>query len=297
MGISTSTLAKKHNIQSKVLFEELHSKGLITRQDESWTPTETGIKAGAKVVNSSRYGDYIEWPDDFDILSIEEASDNSNSQTEGALLSSTEIGKKFGFSANKVNFVLSELGWIQKGVKGWVITESGKRQGGVQEKSYRSGFPYVKWPSSLLESKALTNSVDSLTGDGIEKSPVETSTDEIGFREKFEAKHRTTDGHYVRSKAEMLIDNFLYMLEIPHAYERRLPIEEEVYCDFYIPTGKVYIEYWGYENNPKYLARKKEKQAIYKKYNLNLIELSEKEVQNLDDHLPRLLIDFGIQTY
>ena len=47
------------------------------------------------------------------------------------------------------------------------------------------------------------------------------------------------------SKAEMLIDNWLYMAEIVHAYERKLPIEEDVYCDFYIPKGKVYIEYWG----------------------------------------------------
>jgi len=117
------------------------------------------------------------------------------------------------------------------------------------------------------------------------------------FREKFQAKHRSTDGHFVRSKAEMLIDNWLYMAEIVHAYERKLPIEEEVYCDFYIPTGKVYIEFWGYDNDEKYLARKQKKQAIYQKYNFNLIELTDEEVQNLDDILPRMLIKFGVQAY
>jgi hypothetical protein len=57
------------------------------------------------------------------------------------------------------------------------------------------------------------------------------------FREKFEAKHRTQDGHYVRSKAEMIIDNLLYQYGLVHAYERKLPIEEDVYSDFYIPPG------------------------------------------------------------
>lgn len=95
----------------------------------------------------------------------------------------------------------------------------------------------------------------------------------------------------------MLIDNWLYMAEIPHAYERKLPIEEEVYSDFYIPTGKVYIEYWGYENNEKYLARKAEKLEIYKKYDFNLIELNDKDVENMDDILPVLLLKYGVKSY
>lgn len=296
MGNSTSALAKKHKIKPNELFNLLQSKGLISRENDSWVPTDQGVDAGAKVVHSNRFGDYIEWPDNFDVNQLEVSSPATVNKSD-KLLSSTEIGQHFNFSANKVNSIISELGWIQKGVKGWVLTESGKRQGGIQEKHHRSGVPYVKWPASLLGSTVLGHSIKSLTGEDIKQKPLEKKTDDIGFREKFEAKHRTTDGHYVRSKAEMLIDNFLYMLEIPHAYERRLPIEEEAYCDFYIPTGKVYIEYWGYENKPKYLARKKAKQDIYKKYNFNLIELNEKEVQNLDDHLPKLLLEFGIQTY
>jgi hypothetical protein len=82
------------------------------------------------------------------------------------------------------------------------------------------------------------------------------------------------------------------------AYERKLPIEEDVYSDFYIPTGKVYIEYWGYENNEKYLDRKKVKQDLLSnKYDFNLIELEDKDVLNLDDVLPRLLLKHGVQAY
>jgi hypothetical protein len=76
----------------------------------------------------------------------------------------------------------------------------------------------------------------------------------------------------------------------------QLPVEEEIYSDFYIPKGKVYIEYWGYSDEPKYSARKQRKLEIYHKYNFHLIELTDKEMQNLDDTLPKLLLAFGIST-
>ncbi|MCK4440773.1 MAG: hypothetical protein KAU90_02120 [Sulfurovaceae bacterium] len=82
-----------------------------------------------------------------------------------------------------------------------------------------------------------------------------------------------------------------------HAYEKKLPTEENLLSDFYIPEGKIYIEYWGYENQEKYLKRKKIKQNIYKKYKFNLIELNDKDVQNLDDILPKKLLKFGIKSY
>jgi len=99
----------------------------------------------------------------------------------------------------------------------------------------------------------------------------------------------------VRSKAEAIIDDWLYATAcLPHAYERRVPIEEDLYCDFYLPERKVYIEYWGMENDPQYLARKQEKLALYAKYEYNLVELNDDHVKNLDDYLPRLLLKFGV---
>jgi len=123
--------------------------------------------------------------------------------------------------------------------------------------------------------------------------PQNTEADAVEFRDKFRPEHRAQDGHYVRSKSELIIDNWLYVSKIVHAYERKLPIEEELYCDFYIPTGKVYIEYWGLQED-KYLTRKEKKLEIYKKYNLNLIQLVEKDVLNLEDTLPAKLLEFGI---
>ena len=72
---------------------------------------------------------------------------------------------------------------------------------------------------------------------------------------------------------------------------------ERLQLDFYIPTGKVYIEYWGFENNPKYLERKKEKDRVVRKIRFQLDQLEDKDVQNLDDILPELLLKYGVQAY
>lgn len=109
--------------------------------------------------------------------------------------------------------------------------------------------------------------------------------EEKNFRSKFRATYRTDDGHKVRSKAEQIIDNWLYHNKIIHAYERRVPIEEELFCDFFIPIGKVWIEYWGLEDE-KYLKRKELKKELYKKYDKNLIDLTDKDIEKLDDILP-----------
>jgi hypothetical protein len=175
-------------------------------------------------------------------------------------------------------------------LKGWVATDQGIKQGAVQSEDTRSGAPYVRWPKTIAQSSLLLSSISGADS----SSPFEGSAN---APMKHQAAHRATDGHFVNSKAEMLIDNWLYMAEIVHAYERRLPIEENVYCDFYIPTGKVYIEYWGHDNDPKSLARKEKKLAIYEKYGFKLIELDDTDVQNLDDILPRLLLKCGVQAY
>lgn len=287
--ISTTALAQLYNITAKEMFVQLLNFGLIEKKGEVWSLTNQGVEKGGKFVNSKRFGKYITWPENIDL----------EVNPSGKLISSTIIGKKYNLSANKINFLLSELGWVYKGLKGWLTTPQGVRQGGIQDEDKKSGIPYVRWPESILDSKILINSVEQLSGSKFSDDPVaeKTTEEEKGFREKFVAKHRATDGHFVRSKAEMLIDNWLYMAEIVHAYERKLPVEEDVYCDFYIPTGKVYIEYWGYEEDSKYLRRKETKKEIYQKYGFNLIELRDRDVQNLDDILPRLLLKHGIQAY
>ena len=94
-----------------------------------------------------------------------------------------------------------------------------------------------------------------------------------------------------------MVDNWLYNRHIAHAYERKLPgIPEDVISDFYLPQGRVYIEVWGMEKIAAYAHRMREKLEIYRRYEFQLIELRDAELNNIDDHLPRRLRDFGIKV-
>ncbi|AXX85696.1 glycerol kinase [Aliarcobacter skirrowii] len=285
--ISTTALAKKNSLMAKDLFLKFYNYGFIDKDEaDSWILTQKGISFGGTCLESKQYGKYIAWPENIDL---------NNFKIE--MLNATKLGQYFSLSARKTNVILSELGWTKKGIKGWLITSQGEKVGGLQSEDFKSGIPYVVWPIDILNNKNLIATIEDLSGNTKQENINKEDNKKEDFREKFEAKHRATDGHFTRSKAEMLIDNWLYMFEIVHAYERKLPIEENVYCDFYIPAGKVYIEYWGYENDEKYLERKKKKQEIYKKYNLNLIELEDADIQNLDDVLPKYLLKFGVHTF
>ena len=308
--LSTTALSKKQGTSAKELFDQLEALGLIEKEADTWKLTTKGQQQGG-VYKKGQYGEYIAWPEDLDIDQIAKSENLASMviskvaeiigvspKTPVNLVTATTIGQYFELPAHKINFILSELGWISRKAKGWELTKQGKKQAGVQEEDAKSGIPYVRWPETLINSKILQDTINQLKGDEKEVPNLPNQdTQDVGFREKFEAKHRCADGHFVRSKAEMLIDNWLYMAEIIHAYERRLPIEEDVYSDFYIPTGKVYIEYWGYEDDPKYLTRKQKKLELYEKYGFNLIELCDKEIQNLDDILPQLLLKYGVQAY
>jgi len=118
--------------------------------------------------------------------------------------------------------------------------------------------------------------------------------------ERFPATFKAIDGHYVRSEAEQTIDNFLFRNGIIHAYEKRLPGDKSIYCDFYIPPRNqidqpIYIEYWGMENDETYLEKKKSKLEIYQSEHLQLIEITKNELENLKAYLTEKLQLFHFQ--
>lgn len=214
-------------------------------------------------------------------------------------LTATAIGEEFGSKAHRINRVLNELGWIEQDVEGWIPTELGKKHGATTKEHTQSGVPYVLWPESLLTDtifkRALAEFDPNIQSPATPAPPQAVATlPSIAAREKFIPEYRAADGHFVRSRAEMLIDNWLYEKRIIHAYEKRVPIEEELLSDFYLPEGKVYIEFWGMENDPTYRERKEKKRALYSKEQVPLIELDDEHLRNLDDHLPRLLLKFKI---
>ena len=202
------------------------------------------------------------------------------------ILTPTQIGDEFEKTAKEVNEALAKANFIIKCGNGWKLTELGKKNGGIQQ-NYKGNLS-VYWEEDALYDGSLEKALNP------NKKTKQENNNKTNFRDKFKAEYRTNDGHYVRSRAEVIISNWLFSECIAHAYEKRVPIEEDVYCDFYIPKGKIYIEFWGYEDDEKYLARKQKKRELYKKYNLNLIEIDNDKINNIDDFLPRELLKFGI---
>lgn len=295
--ISTTSLSNELEISVNELFSKLKTLAWIDRNNDKWILTELGKRKGGQTRTNLKYGEYIVWPNN--ILIENPLSNNDKPKS----LNATTIGKHYNISSQRLNLILSELGWIEKDLAGWIITKLGKTVGGRQYEHETSGGTYVLWPENILLNKSL-NEVFKERKPEKEQSIAPPSIDPQlvqpipnNFRDKFPATIRTRDGHMVRSRAEVIIDNALYEYKLAHAYERKLPIEEDLYSDFYIPSENVYIEFWGIENDPKYLQRKKVKLEIYKKYDFKLIELTDEDILNLDDHLPKKLLKFGIKVY
>ena len=95
---------------------------------------------------------------------------------------------------------------------------------------------------------------------------------------KIGKKHIAKDGHMCDSYEEMLLDNLLIELNIPHDVHIKYP-EGNYKCDFYINEYLI-IEYTGYSNiknkylNNRYNERLNDKLLIAKKYNIKVLIIS-----------------------
>ncbi|MDT8402428.1 MAG: hypothetical protein RQ743_12095 [Bacteroidales bacterium] len=298
--ISTSKLAKQLDKEPKELFDKLSAEKLIYRKDDQWNLTHKGKEYGGEMEFYPKTGkEYVVWPTDLNPFQLD-------SEEREELINATKIGEYFEVSNRRVNQIFSELGWTEKYARGWRATRHGEKNGG-RTFNHESGTTYVLWSKSVLNNISLLNSIGSKEIEILEDEKSETVTQNNenpaiadDYRKKFDAKYRTKDGHYVRSRGEKIIDDALYDYGLTHAYERRLPVEKEVLCDFYIPSRNgsknVYIEYWGMTDDPKYMQRKEAKKEIYFSNDFNLIEIFDKHLENLDDHLPKMLLKYEIKV-
>lgn len=103
--------------------------------------------------------------------------------------------------------------------------------------------------------------------------------------------YHARDGHPVRSRAELSIDDALDELKVRHHYEKSLfdpGTGEEYLADWYLPDADTYIEYWELQD-PDYLQRKDAKKQFYQRSGLRLIELGPEDLANLTQALRRKL--------
>ena len=114
-------------------------------------------------------------------------------------------------------------------------------------------------------------------------------------------KYKSSTGHILRSKSEMMIDQALFYHKIPYRYECALPIGDHIfYPDFMIRhpvTGELFIwEHFGSMDKLQYAQQSINKLQMYNAngyvLNINLIVTSETSEKPLDMESIEKVINF-----
>lgn len=103
---------------------------------------------------------------------------------------------------------------------------------------------------------------------------------------------RTKDGHWVRSKSERDIANFLFDNRIAFQYERPVTIGGvELRPDFYLPdvAGGIYLEHFGLLEDARYRQLAERKLRLFRDAKLNVVATDEKDAVDMDAALRRKL--------
>lgn len=278
--ISTSALAKKLGRESKDLFTLLQQQAWLVREQSQWRLSEKGKYQGGAYHQSSKFGEYVVWPESINTHSLF----NGDYQQ---MLTVTQLAKPYSLSARRMNFILAELGWIRRFHHGWAITDLGKQQQGQQTEHENSGVPYTLWPDAVRQNAYFKQSIELIN------QPPMVEINSV-------AHYQCLNGLQVEQLSHAHIANWLYCAGINFAYQRSLPSVSEATsfcCDFYLPAKNIYIESWGSIKSAADIQAKLEKETHYKTLALQLIELQEAEISQLDDVLPKLLLQHDIDIY
>ncbi len=277
--VSTTALAKLLDIDSKQLFELLVEKKWIVREKQPDNSsvnklTNKGVFEGGEYLKTKKFGTYIVWPNNLGEHSLFK-------KQPAKTLSVTSLAKSKGISSSRMHAILQEMGWLNLHVQGWQLTPQGKKVGGQEHQNEKTGTSYVMWPSDVEQKEHFKNTLASLLADNIPQSYEPCAC---------------LDGHEVKSKALMIIDNWLYCTGLVHAVGRQLAVDNSLVCDFYLPQGQIYLEFWGSEHTPAYLKQKMAKKGLYKQHELNVIELHQEDLSRLDTILPKQLLQYGVKV-
>lgn len=276
--ISTTALARQLHKESKELFILLAQGGWMVKVDNHWQLTEKGKFEGGIYINHPKYGEYIAWPEsvqDHPLLRL----------LPEAPLSATHIGSKVDLPARLINLLLAERGWIKKHIRGWLLTPRGKAIGGEQHASEQTGVPYATWPETLLDNSLFIDAVAQITGASVTQSNSQSLL--IAF-----------SGQEVKSREELIVENWLYIAGVNHAHNYPLRAgNEAIRSDFFLPELQICIDIWGASDNAATLTEKLNKQEFYKKHGYDFIELHDETIAQVDEVLAKQLLGYGLAVY
>jgi hypothetical protein len=286
--VSTTALARKLAIPAQQLFATLKDYGWIQRVSDAWVLTGKGEFEGGSYVESRRYGTYIVWPEAI---------------AEHQLLAAIESNQRITAAGmrryyprlhpRQINRALAELGLQAHTVLGWELTEQGRKLGGQQRESENSGAFYVTWPHEVVDHPVVHRELQLQSEGNAQQLP--GGADDL-FAGVGTGEWTGIDGHVLYTALEHQVCNWLYLAQLAHAYRRALPVEQELFADFYLPSAGVYIECWEPEESAERLALKLRKKDVYRELELRLVEVNARDGDRLDECLGRPLIELGIRV-
>jgi hypothetical protein len=282
--VSTSALAKTLEVPSQQLFSTLKDYGWIRKLEEGWGLTSKGEFEGGEYVHSKRYGRYIVWPEVLADHPLLQALEDNR------YIAATAIGKSVGINPREVNRILAELGWLKHGFQGWELTALGEERGGIQLENESSGTFYVVWPQNVQSDRVLEAQLGFAAEITSERSV------ECGDLFAEQSDYQGVDGHLHQDKVHLQICHWLYMAGQVHACKRRLPVEVDLFGDFYLPSLLLYFEVWS-DDTSAALSKRMRRREIYKKWSFAVIDIEKTDVGHLDDVLTKQFRKHGIRVY
>jgi hypothetical protein len=186
--------------------------------------------------------------------------------------------------------LLAERGWIKKHIRGWLLTPRGKVIGGEQHASEQTGVPYATWPETVLDNPLFLEVIAQITGVVFQKeNRAQSSSPSFA---------RALSGLQVKSREELIVENWLYIAGVNHSRDYSLHAgNETITADFFLPELQVCIDIWGASDNASTLTQKLNKQEFYKKYGYDFIELHDETIAQVDEVLAKQLLHFGLAVY
>lgn len=282
--LSTSALAKQLDLSSQQMFSSLRDYGWIRKLEDGWALTSKGEFEGGEYVHSRKYGRYIVWPPEIAEHPLMKAMEDNRH------LSATALGKPYDLTARECNRVLAESGWIRHGFQGWELTPLGQDKGGMQLENENSGTCYVVWPPAVANDETLRQQLE-LCAEIFHQPP---PADDL-FADADSDAFVAPDGHRHTRRLAMQVCHWLYLAGLTHATQRRLPVAEELYADFYLPRHRVYVECW--DESGAGLAARMHRRDVYQKLGFAVIDVELKDGARVDDIMTRAMRKLGIKIY
>lgn len=314
--LSTSALAKRLKLPIQQLFVTLRDYGWIDRRGKTWALTGKGELQGGAYQDSSRFGRYIVWPESLMEHPLLTAIETNQRITPGGM-------KRYypHLGVRQINRNLAEIGLLKLTVRGLELTRLGERFGGRQERDEDNGLLLVTWPHEIVDDPVVHRELTRLAADGQTKEnardglddqvPTTAGSDEpakmdalpdlfsqaptpnTGPPLSVEEVRRGLDGHEVQSLLQQRVCDWLYEAQLAHARDRRLPVEEPLTADFYVPAYGLYIECWERDVPTAALTRRLRTREVCRELDLAYQEIAAADVSRVDDVLTKCIADLS----